>query len=259
MATIIESGVRITRVSDIDSLKIADDKKYYWGGDQNWYKTETMRYGGCGPATAANILVYLKNNMDNNHGYIHEPISKDSFLCLMEMAYGFVRPWELYQADDRNDMHRIYGHMLPASLGVVDYRIFCSEFKKMAHALGVDVHAEKYNFKRNKESIKVFIREGLEGDCPVALLNRFKSVGMKYGNHGMSGKEVAYKLHWVAIVGMREEPGEETVLEVLTWGMKAEVSLDALWKENRMALLPAGMVRFKIRKHTKIRQFILER
>lgn len=259
MATIIDSGCRITRINDLECLRIADDKRQYVGGDQNWYRTETMRFGGCGPTTAANIIVYLRSTRDRHCGYVHDPLSKAAFLCLMEMAYGFVRPLEIYQAKEYQDLRRIFGLTLPASFGVIDSRLFALQFKKMANSLAMNIRTERMGLNRNREAVREFIREGLEGDCPVALLNRFKSVSMNYVKENGVFKEVPLRLHWVSITGMREDKDGSTVLEVLTWGTKAELSLDALMQANCRTLLPAGLVRFKVRRHAKIHGFVLER
>jgi hypothetical protein len=79
-----------------------------------------------------------------------------------------------------------------------------------------------------------YIKDGLEQDCPVALLNMFATVEMEYTDYLGITDTVDYKLHWVTITGVNEDfINDEVTLQVLTWGGTAEISYDELWEANQ--------------------------
>ena len=101
------------------------------------------------------------------------------------------------------------------------------------------------------ENYVSFVRNGLKGNNPVALLNLQNNVVMNYTNpEKEKGEEQDFNFHWVTITGMVENTKTgEVELEVSTWGGRATLSFNELyaqWQKNTLLdlITVPGMIYF---------------
>ncbi|UWV47677.1 C39 family peptidase [Acetivibrio thermocellus] len=239
-----------TSLTNTDFLKIVDDGKVYYGGNQNWFQKYTQSFGGCGPTAAANILAYMAMT-DPKFAKLYEydlkNITKADFVKFMEEVYKYVTPLEVpvfsHMSDKKGKQAGI------PSLGITGLAAFAKGVEKFAKSRGIKLKAKWSGEKPTFDNAVSYIREGLRKNRPVVLLNMFNPVSMQWSDPETSKiKSMTYERHWVTITGMIEnrKTGEVT-LEVSTWGGKATLSFNELYNNmdwNEM-IFPAGIIYFE--------------
>ncbi len=242
-----------TTLSKKEFVKIIDGSTVYFGGDQDWYDKYVQQFGGCGPTSAANILAYMALNdtrLEKLCDCRTNDISKEDFKKHMKEVYKVVRPMEIPFMENSKDGLQIGGIEIPLSLGIFRLTDFIEKVEKYARNKGIDLKGNLTREEPTFESAVRYIKEGLSKDCPVALLNMFNPVKMKWTNPATNKTSIqTYKQHWVTITGIIEndETGEITV-EVSSWGGKGVFSFTEFWNgmDWNEAFFPIGMVYFEV-------------
>ncbi len=247
---ICNNDVIKTSLANGDFLKIVDNNIIYYGGHQNWFQRHTQSFGGCGPTAAANILAYMAMTdpkFANLYEYDTKNITKADFAKFMEEVYNYVTPLEIpifsHMSDKKGDQVGI------PSFGIVSLSGFAKGVEKFAQSRGVEMKANWSNEKPTFDNAVSYIREGLEKDKPVALINMFNPIEMQWTDPRTNEViTMTYERHWVTITGMIEnkKTGEVT-LEVSSWGGKATLSFNTLYNNmdwNEM-IFPAGIIYFE--------------
>ncbi|MDR2354918.1 MAG: hypothetical protein LBE16_01850 [Clostridiales Family XIII bacterium] len=162
----------------------AESGKTVKGGDQDWYGSWWRRMAGCGPTTAANVILYLHNARGER---IRD---KREFIRLMD---------------------RVWKHVTPGRGGVNTTMKLRQGIAGYFGAEGLHLRTEALDISGDRDArpplaqVAAFIRAGLERDLPVAFLNLH------------NGSELQLeKWHWVTITGItRAEDGDAVRLEIL--------------------------------------------
>jgi hypothetical protein len=156
------------------------------GGDQDWYGSWWRRMAGCGPTTAANVILYLRNARADSAGIR----DKREFIRLMD---------------------RVWKHVTPGRGGVNSTLKLRQGFAAYSDAEGLRLRTEALDIGDDAGArpplarVIEFIRAGLARDLPVAFLNLHNGLELQLD-----------KWHWVTITGMDyEECGGAADLEIL--------------------------------------------
>jgi hypothetical protein len=177
------------------------------GGDQDWYASWWRRMAGCGPTTAANVILYLTNARAaaadtaadaDGAGAAGKPApphteqirEKQEFVRLMDRVWKYVTPGRGGVNTTLKLRRGVAGY---SDLGGLNLR---------TEALDV---ADKREERPSLERAIEFIRVGLERDLPVAFLNLDNGLELQLE-----------KWHWVTITGLAyDEAGGAANVEIL--------------------------------------------
>ena len=166
----------------------------YFGCDQNWYSSEWQQISGCGPSTAATLLLYLQKS-----GKIDLPVQG------------------IEQKDCMLLMETVWSHVTPTPDGIYLIAQFCA---------GIDSFARSHGFSLNCQSLDIpepaaarppitdavaFIASGLDHDCPIAFLN-------------LSSGDVnnLEEWHWVTIVALETDESQGQVVVTIFDGDRSD-------------------------------------
>lgn len=242
-----------TVLSRRDFVKIIDGCTVYYGGDQAWYGKYVQQFGGCGPTAAANIFAYMAltgTGLEKLCQHCSYNMTREDFIKHMEEVYRVVAPSELpFIKYSKGGLH-IGGIEIPPSLGIFRLSDFVEKVEKYSRDRGIDLKANRLNGKSTLEGVASYIKEALSKDCPVALMNMFNPVNMKWTNPVTNKTSIQiYKQHWVTVTGVieKDETGE-IIVEVSSWGGKGILSLNELWKgmDWNEAFFPVSLVYFEV-------------
>lgn len=191
-------------ILNLDYLKIEGNLEdyIYYGGNQEWFKTNWRRISGCGPTTASAIIMYenRKNNRDKSIKY-----TKSKFIDLMNDVWNFITP--------------IKGK------GVNTIELFFEGFEKYIKEkqnkkikpIFMKVAKKFEDRPKNKEVFK-FLYEAIEKDYPIAFLNL---------DNGQESK--LHKWHWVTIVGiLYDDLNDKLEVTIADEGLLKKINL-GLW------------------------------
>jgi hypothetical protein len=181
------------------------------GGDQEWYGSWWRRMSGCGPTTAANVVMYLTNARTG--GTVRD---RREFVRLMDSVWKYVTP-------GRGGINTT----LKLRRGICGYSD-SADLNLRTEAL--DIPAE-CGFRPPLGRVTEFIRVGLERDLPVAFLNLNNGLELQLD-----------RWHWVTVTGIGyEEEGGAATLDILDNCNMFGVNLGR-WLES--TTLGGGFVRF---------------
>lgn len=203
---------------------ITGENGCHCGGNQAWFewkgqesRSHVARQGACGTVALANIAAYLAGKDPAYKGlYPYPDYSKASFLAHMEDLYGYVAPY----------------HIGRFPLGVWPIGRLAAGMERFARDRGVTLHAARRDWFFSRRNVLRYVTEGLESDCPVAMLvgtHRLRQVEVAYPGRGSCKEDIG--LHWVTVTGL-ETDGETVRFEVSTWGGRAVLNLDEYMKEK---------------------------
>jgi hypothetical protein len=168
----------------------------------------------------------------------------------MDEVYKFVTPDEVPLIKETKDGVHFANLEIPPSLGIFNLSEFGEKVEKFALSRGIELKANWSDEKPIFENAISYIRQGLNKDCPVALMNMFNPVKMKWTNPVNNKTSIqTYKQHWVTITGIIEnEDTGETTVEVSSWGGKGTFSFNEFWNNMNWneAFFPAGLVYFEV-------------
>ncbi len=205
----------------------------YYGGNQAWFEQSAARASACGTVCAANICAYMSKTQPKYYNlYKYDSnYSKDYYLRHMNEVYNYISPIVLFKLPKFFRDKKILGFYLKEDLnfGIPSVGYFSKEFKKFARTRGVMLRKKVFKRGWSRAKARGFIREALENDKPVALLNLFNSKLKRIETISCSGERFygSYDQHWVTITGMTIDKNTGKVyLEVSSWGCKAKLDLD---------------------------------
>lgn len=180
---------------NLENIHVVDQSGFeYFGCDQNWYESAWQQMSGCGPSTAATLLLYLQKS-----GQIDLPIHV------------------MQQKDCRLLMDEVWSHVTPTEDGIYLIEQFCSGIQRFAssqaitlecHTLGIP---ERKNQRPELAEAVTFIINGLAQNSPIAFLNLC--------NGEVDNLE---EWHWVTIVALETDENQEQVLVTIFDGDKSE-------------------------------------
>lgn len=226
----------VTRLKNLNTISFDYKKHHCIGGNQSWFSNYTRKIGGCGPVSAANILAYMAFNDAFFTGLYEGSMQQQAYLVHMKKVYGYVKPNELYNAEGKRQVKKIFGIKIPPSFGIRSLSKFRRGISKYAKSNDIELSSKSIRRPYSYEKFKDYIKEGLENNYPIALRNMFNSVPMYFESPiSKRIRKVGFQLHWVTVVGLIEE--KTTWIEVLTWAGLAKIDLKVFWELNRFNVL----------------------
>ena len=176
----------------------------YFGCDQDWYASKWQQVSGCGPSTAATLLLYLQKS-----GRINLPVhvfeQKDCLLL----------------------MEAVWSHVTPDQDGIYLIEQFCSGIQSFArsHGFTLDCHSldilESGALKPKLADAVTFISNGLAKDCPIAFLN--------LSNGTVTNLE---EWHWVTIVALKTNDTQNQSIVTIFDGDKSDTIDFSRWYQT---------------------------
>jgi len=165
-------------------LQIELDNQKLYGYNQSWYGTRSQRASGCGPTTAAMVLLYLNKREAGPLPYQNDSIP--SITKALEEVWDFVTPgW----------------------LGLNSTGKFCRGAEAFLHYHGLNWQCRRLSitaFRSKRKSLYQvvdFLEEGLTSDCPIAFLNLHK------------GQATSLETwHWIVLVALSYEERQNRYL-----------------------------------------------
>lgn len=237
-------------------LKITDQKgNIYYGGNQDWYSSNTRAMAGCSSVSAANALRLLAQkdatasaiftassrlSPQCKRALIKRECSKNDFLMLMTDVYDTMGSMEIFPLnilyDKKERGNKLFKILKPnngrSSIGFIVGSLLYAKKSK----LYLTCRALPTAFI-NKETALSFIKEGLNKSGSVVILTSynkhplrlFSAANIDKLNSGQLHKchctNADMKCHFANITGIN---GSD--LYITTWGKIASVSIDDLVK-----------------------------
>lgn len=170
---------------------------YYYGGNQHWWpSTYTSNSNGCGPIAAANQTAYLADKNSSKYGALYQSnsLSKTDFMYHMDLVYDTLNP---------------------GLIGLLSLSKYDRNVKEFANGRNVQLTSRSKGALTSLDNTITFIREGMQDDSPVAVLN-LKKWGYDYG------------WHWMTITGYRYLSTGEHAVYVSNNAKKEMISLNTL-------------------------------
>lgn len=199
-------------------LQIKTGNPILYGYNQEWYKTSFQKTRGCGPTTAAMVLLYLNRREAGPLPYQSHSIS--SITEVLEDVWKFVTPGWL--------------------LGLNSTRKFCKGVEALADYYRLSWYCRKlsiaaFKFKRvSLSQVVKFLEEGITLDCPIAFLNLHK------------GRVTSLESwHWIVLVALSYEENQNRYLATCYDGGRLLTFDLGLWLETTK--LGGGFVYIKVK------------
>ncbi|MDD3745555.1 MAG: hypothetical protein PHD70_03655 [Anaerostipes sp.] len=141
-------------LSNINLFKVQDHLSgmIYCGSDQEWYSARRQRLTGCGPSTAANLLLYDNRKQDMSG----EECDKKCLLSLMEEIWRFVTPKE--------------DGIPSTNMFIAGMEVYAKKQDRVYRYFSINICENKERRKNISEVID-FIVSGIGQDKPIAFLN----------------------------------------------------------------------------------------
>ncbi len=183
---------------------VSDNGQFVLGCNQDWYPATWQRRAGCGPTTAANLLIY------------HQRSGRFAVRDRLETT-----------SDALDLMQRVWHHVKPTAMGVHTPGIFQQGLKGLFSEMTEELHGLQINLEpvslliprrhvlRPRQSeVIAFIRQGLMADSPVAFLNL----------HNGSIRRLD-RWHWVTITGLDDTDESQVMIEICDNLQQFKISL----------------------------------
>ncbi len=178
---------------------VYDNEKLHLGGDQHWYKAKFHSLSGCGPTTAATILVYLAENFE---------------CCRNLYAYKFSAKKE----DFIRHMDEVRDYVKPGINGLTSKTYFACELRRFAQTRDIQIKTKLINKNFNVDEAYEKIKVSIDKGFPLALLI--------LRNPEPSLEELTW--HWMVVIGYKDE----NKILVSTWGKIYELSFKKVWNHT---------------------------
>ncbi len=250
MRTVLRGLANLT-YNDADNIII--------GGNQQQFAQFIRRYDGCGPIAAVNIWLYLNFSNDLKLNIIKLPLNRAKIITLANNIYDRMPPLHLYRCSSSQEIisFKLFGYRftITPSLGVYSVRRFRRDMKRLAQSFGqpiVEHVFQQHYFNDDLTHWYHFIVKHLNAGRPIALLNSFQAVEMKF-SQPFSDRTVneQFKLHWVVIIGI-EALDDDYLLSVMSWGGIAQISLKSLWQANHhKCFFRAQMIAYQVKQQVE--------
>ena len=232
---------------------IGPNGKMYYGGDQDWYSSNTRAQGGCSSVAAANSLRALARNnpdirktiagMDNMPRQIKEALcvdkpGKDCFGMLMTGIYNKMRAFEipiLRRIYDGKRRGLKFFKWVRPNQGQTNSG-FIIGIIRFARTFGIDLKVNYLNTAfADAGKARDFIEKGLEKSGAVVMMTSYNKHGIRIhpgnsdlGNTLENGQDSSIKCHFVTITDMDRDR-----LLITTWGRPAVVDYNELTRSWR--------------------------
>lgn len=196
--SVIENA-KLINSSISNFVPVYEGTTIYYGGDQAWYDTETKKNRGCGPVAAANITCYFARKPGTTWDALYSPrnLSKTSFISHMDTLYSYINP---------------------GLLGTW-WGKFVESVEKFSSDRGAPLRRVVNNWDFTLTNTSTYIKNGLNNDSPVAMLNM-----QPFGDY-------EYKAHWMTITEYYRYSDGTRWVTVSTWGERRSISYD-VWFES---------------------------
>ncbi len=248
-----------TTLRGLANLTYNDADSIIIGGNQQQFAQFIRRYDGCGPIAAANIWLYLNFSYGLRLKIIEPPLNRAKIIALANNIYDQMPPLHLYRCSSSQQIvsFKLFGRRftITPSLGVYSARRFRRDMKRLAQLFGqpiVEHVFRQHYFNADLTHWYRFIAGHLQAGRPIALLNRFHAVEMKFSQL-FSDRTVneQFKLHWVVVIGI-EALDDDYLLSVMSWGGIAKISLKSLWQANRhKCFFRAQMIAYQVKQQAE--------
>lgn len=236
-------------IRKFDPLTVTDREtgREYYGGDQNWYRSNTMAFAGCGSVAALNMLRSLaikypvefkEKNVSDELGMLTDKvIYKDDYTSVMRDIYKsmFVLELPLIRrlCDHLKRGNKLF-KFIPPSLGLSMFGFITGTLRFCAkRGLNLHVKVLPTAFTSYDKGLN-FIKEGLKKGGSVVMLTslnrhplRLYSGGVGELNGGYDQKK-GVRSHFMTITGIIEDNSKEPLVKLTTWGRVATVPYSRL-------------------------------
>jgi hypothetical protein len=230
-------------------IRDRDKDKSYYGGNQEWFESNTRAYAGCGSVACANMLRILAQKYPDDFkkagvsGSLNlltqKDFYKDDFLKLMSGIYGSMLVFEtplvrrLYDSCRRGGT--VFKRLLIPSFGM-SINGFIRGTLKYCRKNGLMLHAHSLptaycTYEKGLD----FIKEGLKSSGSVVIMTSLNRHPLKLYSGAAGSLDGGYdskngvKSHFMTITGLiYEKEGEIPLIRFSTWGRIATVPYDRL-------------------------------
>ena len=229
---------------------VGNDGRVYFGGNQDWFQSNTRARGGCGPVSGANILLMTAWKQADTQKKLGVQISGDGvisqndYISFMSDVYDTMGTWEIpvlkwvydccrrdnkfFRIISPNNGRSFYGYVK----GVLRFGI--------QHDLYLKAHALSTIFCDYDTGLS-FIQKGLEECKAVGLLTSYNRHALTLFHGEYDCQDAPYyakggmQNHFVTITGIDLSNGKVR-LAVSTWGRIAMIDyseLAASWQHKK--------------------------
>ncbi len=171
-------------------------------GDQKWFRKLSHSISGCGPTTAALILVYMASVFPDKCRALYPyelPAKKDDFTAFMGAVREYVKP---------------------GLQGLTDAKFFASSTVEFAKSMGVGITGITVSPGYSVGVAFGYIKKALEeGYLPALLILRNPAKELDY-----------FTWHWMAITGCDDE--KKTIF-IATNGEEHELAFEKVWQQHK--------------------------
>jgi len=183
---------------DSQLISVEDNGETVIAADQKWFKAPFHSISGCGPTTAAVILMYMASVFPERCRAVYPyelPAGKDDFLSFMEAVRKYVKP---------------------GIKGLTDDGFFAARTAAFAKSLGVSLTYFRVLPSYSVGVAYAYIKKAVdEGYLPALMILRNPHPELS-----------EFTWHWMAVTGYDDEKG--TVF-IATNGAERELPFDRLW------------------------------
>ncbi len=238
-----EKDFKINPLVILDS----DSDRKYFGGNQEWYESNTMAFAGCGTVACANMLRMLfatRKDVDLSVAKSKEldplfkrEIYKDEYLELMKKIYRSMTVYEfpvIRKLYDRKKRGKKVMGFIPPSFGM----------SLSGYILGVLSFARKNGLLLHSNALAtswcdydkalLFIEQGLRESGAVTILTSRNRHPLRLYNAGVTELKKGYdtvgmKGHFATITGIDTDSDGRKRIVLSTWGRVGTVAFDDLY------------------------------
>jgi len=227
--------------------------RIYYGGDQDWFSSNTRAQGGCSSVAAANAFrAFIRTDEEGRRelesskkvplqvkeALLADKPAKDCFSIFMTGIYNKMRAFEIPILrriyDDKQRGHRFFRIIRP-NQGQTNTG-FIIGIIRFARSMGVNIKVNYMNTAFADEKMgRDFITKGLEKAGSVVMMTSYNKHSIKIfpGNADISkilenGRDSAMKCHFATITDI-----DEGRLLLTTWGCPATLDYNELVKSWR--------------------------
>ncbi len=187
---------------DRNAIMISDGNTAICAGDQRWFEKRRHSISGCGPTTAALVMLYMAVVFPEKCRALYPyglPARKDEFILHMNAVRKYVRP---------------------GMKGLTDDHFFASSTVAFAKSRGVALVSSRVSSKLSTGVAYGFIKKAVDqGYLPALQILK---------NPSKSLRDVIW--HWMAVTGYDDE--KKTVF-VSTNGADYELLFDEVWNQQK--------------------------
>jgi len=180
------------KIKNPEWLEMKVSGQTVYGLDQLWYQERFRRTAGCGPTTAATLLLYLNKREGGLLQYQNHNV--ESAVFMLNDVWRFVRPGSrgLYKIEEFvKGIHELCAH----------------------YGIAWQCHEMQVTKETPAHEAASFIKDGIAADSPVAFLNLHK------------GEATAFESwHWIVLTGIKQKQ-DLFIASGLDGGKKIEFNL----------------------------------